>query len=81
VTKDKQIITDSGIEIEPVYDAPEHPPVLPPPGVYPYTRGVYPTMYRGRRWTMRYGGPGDFGRRHTRSRSDLVHRVGSPNKR
>ena len=31
------------------------------PGVYPYTRGVYPTMYRGRLWTMRmfsgYGTP------------------------
>jgi methylmalonyl-CoA mutase N-terminal domain/subunit len=27
------------------------------PGVYPFTRGVYPTMYRGRLWTMRqYGG-------------------------
>ena len=23
------------------------------PGVFPYTRGIYPTMYRGRRWTMR----------------------------
>lgn len=23
------------------------------PGVYPYTRGVQPTMYRGRFWTMR----------------------------
>lgn len=47
------ITTDSGIEIEPVYDAPETPHDLPPPGTYPYTRGVYPTMYRGRRWTMR----------------------------
>jgi methylmalonyl-CoA mutase N-terminal domain/subunit len=31
------------------------------PGEYPYTRGVYPTMYRGRLWTMRqfagFGGP------------------------
>jgi len=30
------------------------------PGAYPYTRGIYPTMYRGRLWTMRqysgYGG-------------------------
>ncbi len=25
----------------------------PPPGEYPYTRGVYKTMYRGRLWTMR----------------------------
>jgi methylmalonyl-CoA mutase N-terminal domain/subunit len=29
------------------------------PGEYPYTRGVYPTMYRGRHWTMRnYAGFG-----------------------
>lgn len=29
------------------------------PGAYPYTRGVYPTMYRGRHWTMRnYAGFG-----------------------
>ncbi|MCK4695148.1 MAG: methylmalonyl-CoA mutase, partial [Candidatus Cloacimonetes bacterium] len=30
------------------------------PGVYPYTRGVQPTMYRGRLWTMRqYAGFGN----------------------
>jgi methylmalonyl-CoA mutase N-terminal domain/subunit len=46
-------VTDSGIEIEPVYRAPETPIDLPDPGAYPYTRGIYPTMYRGRRWTMR----------------------------
>ncbi|MEJ2678239.1 MAG: methylmalonyl-CoA mutase family protein, partial [Gemmatimonadota bacterium] len=29
------------------------------PGTYPFTRGVYPTMYRGRLWTMRqYAGFG-----------------------
>jgi len=39
--------TSSGIELDPVY-GPE-----PYPGVYPYTRGVLPTMYRGRLWTMR----------------------------
>lgn len=48
-----QIVTDSGIEIEPVYRAPDVSPDLPDPGTYPYTRGIYPTMYRGRRWTMR----------------------------
>ena len=50
---DSRIITDSGIEIAPVYNAPEEPIALAPPGEYPYTRGVYPTMYRGRPWTMR----------------------------
>ncbi len=48
-----RIVTDSGIEIEPIYRAPEAPPELPDPGEYPFTRGIYPTMYRGRRWTMR----------------------------
>src|SRR5262249_45215373 len=33
--------------------------VLSYPGEYPYTRGIYPTMYRGRFWTMRqYAGFG-----------------------
>ncbi len=47
------IETDSGIEIRPVYRVPETTPDLPDPGIFPYTRGIYPTMYRGRRWTMR----------------------------
>ncbi len=37
------------------------------PGQYPYTRGVYPTMYRGRLWTMRqfagFGGPEETNQR------------------
>ncbi len=45
------ITTDSGYEIAPVYD--EWDGELGEPGSYPFTRGVYPTMYRGRRWTMR----------------------------
>ncbi len=49
----KPVRTDSGIEIPPVVRAPEVPVCLPDPGQFPYTRGVYPTMYRGRRWTMR----------------------------
>jgi methylmalonyl-CoA mutase, N-terminal domain len=44
-------------EVKAVY-RPEDAPVdyardLGDPGQYPYTRGVYPTMYRGRLWTMR----------------------------
>lgn len=38
------------------------------PGQYPYTRGVYPTMYRGRFWTMRqfagFGTPADTNQRY-----------------
>ena len=50
--------TDSGIEIKPVYgprDLEGFEPArdLGRPGESPYTRGIYPTMYRGRLWTMR----------------------------
>jgi methylmalonyl-CoA mutase N-terminal domain/subunit len=45
--------TDSGIEIKPVYDADDAPGELEPPGEYPFTRGPYPDMYRGRPWTIR----------------------------
>ncbi len=51
-SKIDEITTTSGIEIKPVYHETERPPE-PDPGQYPFTRGVYPTMYRGRRWTMR----------------------------
>ena len=51
-TTDKSIATDSDIEIEPVY-RPDDGDDREDPGVFPYTRGIYPTMYRGRRWTMR----------------------------
>jgi methylmalonyl-CoA mutase N-terminal domain/subunit len=49
--------TISGLENEPLY-APERVQIdydrdLGYPGVYPFTRGVYPSMYRGRLWTMR----------------------------
>src|SRR5512146_1800124 len=49
--------TISGIENEPLY-APDnvdidHERDLGYPGAYPFTRGVYPSMYRGRLWTMR----------------------------
>jgi methylmalonyl-CoA mutase N-terminal domain/subunit len=47
------VITDSGIEIEPVYSAPDVPVQHPAPGDYPFTRGIHPGMYRSRRWTMR----------------------------
>jgi len=61
---DKARRTDSGIEIRPVYtDAdlngfdPDNR--LGRPGAYPYTRGIYPDMYRGRPWTVRqYSGFG-----------------------
>jgi methylmalonyl-CoA mutase N-terminal domain/subunit len=52
--------TDSGIEIRPVYtaaDVASREPELP--GAFPFTRGPYETMYRGRPWTVRqYAGYG-----------------------
>jgi methylmalonyl-CoA mutase, N-terminal domain len=51
-------VTDSGIEIDPVY-GPERLEGFDPaerlgePGEHPFTRGIYPGMYRGRLWTMR----------------------------
>ena len=49
-----------GHEIEAVYGPVERSEALGFPGEYPYTRGIYPSMYRGRFWTMRqYAGFGD----------------------
>ena len=54
----------SGIEIKPVYDAADLDGFDPDrqlgdPGGFPYTRGIHPTGYRGRPWTMRqYAGFG-----------------------
>ncbi|MEX2526063.1 MAG: methylmalonyl-CoA mutase family protein [Gemmatimonadota bacterium] len=55
--------TDSGIPVVPIYRSSHVPPDLEArlgePGVFPFTRGVYPSMYRGRSWTMRqYAGFG-----------------------
>jgi methylmalonyl-CoA mutase N-terminal domain/subunit len=55
--RDALFTTISGLENEPLY-TPDNVEVdydrdLGYPGVYPYTRGVYPSMYRGRLWTMR----------------------------
>jgi methylmalonyl-CoA mutase N-terminal domain/subunit len=45
--------TDSGVPIAPVYRAADAGTPQPDPGTFPFTRGIYPTMYRGRLWTMR----------------------------
>src|SRR4051812_45184775 len=56
-------LSPSGLPIEPVY-RPEDASIdyardLADPGAFPFTRGVQPTMYRGRLWTMRqYAGFG-----------------------
>jgi methylmalonyl-CoA mutase N-terminal domain/subunit len=57
----REFVTDSGIEVKRLY-LPEEINYLSElgfPGEYPFTRGVYPTMYRGKFWTMRqYAGFG-----------------------
>ncbi len=51
--------TTSDIEIEVVYDEAGDPERIGKPGEFPFTRGPYPSMYRGRLWTMRqYAGFG-----------------------
>jgi methylmalonyl-CoA mutase, N-terminal domain len=53
--RDALFSTISGEPVEPLYTA-DHlgdPAGIGLPGEFPYTRGVYPSMYRGRLWTMR----------------------------
>jgi methylmalonyl-CoA mutase, N-terminal domain len=54
---DPRRFTDSGIEVERVYTEEDVKPGLDErlgePGGYPFTRGIHPDMYRGRKWTMR----------------------------
>src|SRR3954470_16733400 len=53
--RDALFTTISGEPVEPLYTSEDLPPEeeIGLPGEYPYTRGVYPSMYRGRLWTMR----------------------------
>jgi methylmalonyl-CoA mutase N-terminal domain/subunit len=71
--------TGSGIPVEPVY-GPEHLAGFDPaarlgePGRDPFTRGIYPSMYRGRPWTMRqYAGFGSAAETNARFRYLLGH--------
>ncbi|MFZ1404297.1 MAG: methylmalonyl-CoA mutase family protein [Anaerolineae bacterium] len=52
-----ELTTSSGIVVDPLYTPADvqidYPKDLGFPGEYPFTRGIYPSMYRGRHWTMR----------------------------
>jgi len=71
VTKERK--TFSGLPLQPTY-GPEDLAAFDPardlgePGAFPMTRGVYPTMYRGRPWTMRqfagFGSPAETNARY-----------------
>jgi methylmalonyl-CoA mutase N-terminal domain/subunit len=70
--------TMSGIENEPLYTpgdgAVDYERDLGYPGVFPFTRGVYPSMYRGRLWTMRqFAGFGTAAETNERFRYLLEH--------
>jgi methylmalonyl-CoA mutase, N-terminal domain len=67
--------TISGIENEPLYTEDNvEMGELGFPGVYPFTRGVYPSMYRGRLWTMRqFAGFGTAEETNERFRYLLEH--------
>jgi methylmalonyl-CoA mutase N-terminal domain/subunit len=71
-------ISESGFPIKPTYDAGDLPDDLGgrvgEPGRYPFTRGVYPTMYTSRPWTMRqYAGFGTAAESNARYRQLLSH--------
>jgi methylmalonyl-CoA mutase N-terminal domain/subunit len=74
---DERRVTDSDIEIRPLYEDlegfdPDRD--LGRPGAPPFTRGVYPSMYRGRLWTMRqYAGMGAAEETNRRFRYLLDH--------
>ncbi|HET7277333.1 MAG TPA: methylmalonyl-CoA mutase family protein [Dermatophilaceae bacterium] len=54
--RDADFTTLSGMEVDPVYGPPdgsEAPEQIGWPGEFPFTRGLYPTGYRGRTWTIR----------------------------
>ena len=66
--------TESGIEVKPLYTADDAPRGLEPPGEFPFTRGPYRDMYRGRPWTIRqYAGFASAEESNARYRYLLAH--------
>jgi methylmalonyl-CoA mutase N-terminal domain/subunit len=70
--------TNSAKEVEPLYTALDVSPTtaedLGVPGVYPYTRGIHPTGYRGKLWTMRqFAGFGSASDTNERFKFLLAH--------
>jgi methylmalonyl-CoA mutase N-terminal domain/subunit len=54
-----EVLNDSGLPLKSVYSVDDRRAAEPPPGSFPYTRGIHKDMYRGRLWTMRqYAGFG-----------------------
>ena len=74
-----EFTTVSGLPVKRVYTPEDVAPIdaeraIGFPGAYPFTRGIYPTMYRGRLWTMRqYGGYAGAEESNRRYRYMLAH--------
>jgi methylmalonyl-CoA mutase N-terminal domain/subunit len=76
--RDAEFVTLSGEPIRPLYTDADLPAdreaSIGVPGAYPFTRGVYPSMYRGRLWTMRqFAGFGTAEETNERFRYLLEH--------
>jgi len=76
--RDTSFTTLSDEEVRPLYTAADLPPDIDAsiglPGQYPFTRGVYPSMYRGQLWTMRqFAGFGTAEETNERFRYLLAH--------
>jgi methylmalonyl-CoA mutase N-terminal domain/subunit len=77
--RDQEFTTISGVPINPLYTPADLPDFayerdLGFPGEYPFTRGVHPTMYRSRYWTMRlFAGFGSAEETNARFRYLLEH--------
>ena len=78
--RDADFTTLSGVEVDPVYgpsdeSADERMERIGWPGEYPFTRGLYPTGYRGRAWTIRqFAGFGNA--RQTNQRYKMILEAG-----
>src|SRR5947208_37869 len=77
-TRQTSYTTISGVEVEPFYTAEDveldYERDLGYPGEFPFTRGVYETMYRGRPWTMRqFAGYGTAAETNARFRYLIEH--------
>ncbi|MGI9047813.1 MAG: acyl-CoA mutase large subunit family protein [Rubrobacteraceae bacterium] len=76
--RDAEFSTMSGVPIKPLYTPEDveggYDEKIGYPGEYPYTRGVYPNMYRGRLWTVRqFAGYGDAADTNKRFKYLLEH--------
>ena len=74
--RDVPFTTISGQPVRPLYTDADLPPsdAIGLPGGYPFTRGVYPSMYRGRLWTMRqFAGYGTAAETNARFHYLLAH--------